>query len=229
MKNIGWIILLLGAGLMLYSLEYYFDFFHYTDEAWMRKKGLPGVEDMFFRKDIDFWLQKRNKVNDPIWSTALYLHIIGSLLPILIGPFQFWDTFRERWMKTHRSLGKIYVFFILGLGVPTGYYMALFANGGLWAVIAFLLLSSLWLGTTLYAYLNARKGAIELHQEWMIRSYAVTFAAVTLRLWTDILPSDFGVSHKDTIVLAAWLAWIPNLIVAESIIRWRAIRAFFQK
>ncbi len=227
MKNFGWIILLLGAALMLYSLEYYFDFFHYSDKEWMQKKGFT-FGDMFFRKDIDFWLAKKDKVHDPLWSSALYIHVVGSLLPILIGPFQFFYAFRKKFMNLHRSLGKIYVFTILFMGVPTGYYMAIFANGGIFAVLAFLILSTLWLTTTYLAYTKIRQRKIKAHEDWMKRSYAITFAAVTLRLWTDILPNDFGVAHNETLVLAAWLAWIPNLIIAETLIRLPEIKGFFR-
>ena len=223
MKNFGWIILLLGAGLMLYSLEYYFDFFQLFD------KEEIAFSDLFFRKDIDFWMVKKDKVHDPIWSGALYIHILGSLLPILIGPFQFFYAFRKKFMKTHRLLGKIYVFSILALGVPTGYYMACFANGGIWAIIAFLILSTLWLITTYLAYQKVKNRDIRGHEAWMKRSYAITFAAVTLRLWTDILPNDFGISHGLTIVLSAWLAWIPNLIIAEMLIRLPQIKAFWKQ
>ncbi|MBX7243177.1 MAG: DUF2306 domain-containing protein [Bacteroidia bacterium] len=227
MKNLGWILLLAGAALMLYSLEYYFDFFHYSDDVWMQKKGFT-FRDMFFRKDIDFWLAKKDKVQDSVWSGALYIHIIGSLLPILTGPFQFFYGFRKKYLSLHRTLGKIYVFSILFLGVPTGYYMAFYANGGIFAVIAFLILSTLWLTTTWLAYQKVRQKKIKAHEDWMKRSYAVTFAAVTLRLWTDILPNDFGVAHDETLVLAAWLAWIPNLIIAEILIRLPQIKAFFR-
>ena len=54
----------------------------------------------------------------------------------------------------------------------------------------------------------------------MIRSFALTFGAVTLRLQlplagylgaTGVIPSDFVWSYQ----YIAWLAWVPNLIVAE--------------
>lgn len=48
----------------------------------------------------------------------------------------------------------------------------------------------------------------------MIRNYALTFSGGMLRLWLAIF--DFGeVEFIEAYVLAAWLSWVPNLIVAE--------------
>ena len=52
------------------------------------------------------------------------------------------------------------------------------------------------------------------HRRWMIRSFAMTFAAVTLRLYLPIAPI-LGYDFVDGYRLTAWSSWIPNLIVAE--------------
>lgn len=207
-----WLALLWGASLMLYSGEYFFDYFQYFEN-----KDI-SFSELWMRRDIDFWMRKKDKIDDEIWAASLYLHVIGSLSAILIGPFQLLPAFRNRFLKTHRLLGKIYISAILFLGFPTGMYMAFYANGGFWASIGFGILSLLWLFSTYLAYSHIKKQNIPAHKNWMIRSYAITFAAVTLRLWTGILPHDFGLDLHTTIVAAAWLSWIPNLIVAEIII-----------
>lgn len=214
---VGLILLMYGAIHMLYTLEYFFDFFHWADTRYMEAHSLSW-KDLWLRKDIDFWLVKKDKVHDAVWSTALYVHVIGSLLAVLIGPIQFIPSFRNAYMNVHRMLGKTYVISILGLGVPTGFYMAMYANGGKWAIVSFTILSTLWLITTYIAYAKVRQKAIPSHKNWMIRSYAITFAAVTLRFWTATLSVDFEVEMDTTIVAAAWLAWIPNLLVAECIV-----------
>lgn len=221
-----WLFSWVGVFYMLYTFEYFFDFFHYFDEGYMAKKGF-SFADMFMRRDIDFWNAKKDKVNDYVWVTALYLHVIGCFFAITIGPFQFVKAFREKYLKSHRNLGKIYLGSIFFLGVPTGGYMAFFANGGLAAQIGFSILTFLWLGSTYLAYKYIREMDIEAHQDWMIRSYAITFAAATLRFWTMLLSAypeiftNLGVLDvRDAITAScAWLAWIPNIIVAEIIIR----------
>ena len=48
----------------------------------------------------------------------------------------------------------------------------------------------------------------------MIRNFALTFAAVALRLY---LPPVFifGLPFATSYAIIAWLCWVPNLLVAE--------------
>ena len=71
-----------------------------------------------------------------------------------------------------------------------------------------------WLTTTTTAYLAARRRDFVSHRRWMIRSFSLTFAAVTLRLYLP-LSAVPGLSFDLVYPLTAWAAWIPNLIVAE--------------
>ena len=56
------------------------------------------------------------------------------------------------------------------------------------------------------------------HLRWMIRSFALTFAAVTLRLYLPF-PPMMGFTFVEGYRAIAWLAWVPNLIAAE--LYWR--------
>jgi hypothetical protein len=76
------------------------------------------------------------------------------------------------------------------------------------------LLACAWLFTTVRGFLRIRAGDDIEHRAWMIRSYSLTFAAVTLRIY---LPLAFAVGAPFSIAYPAiaWLCWLPNLIVAE--------------
>ncbi len=171
-----------------------------------------------FRSDIYFLLAKQGVVHNIYWRTAFYLHITGGLLSLGIGPFQFLKKFRQKHISFHRTLGKIYIGAILFLGGPAGFYMSLFANGGFWAKISFSLLSFLWTISTWIALRTIRKKNIKKHEQWMIRSYAITFSAVMLRLWVPILSLGFHARPDQVLFLSPWLAWMPNLLIAEIII-----------
>jgi hypothetical protein len=83
---------------------------------------------------------------------------------------------------------------------------------------AFLTLGIIWFYTTLNAFFAIKKGHIAKHQNLMIYSYAATFGAVTLRIWLPLFSWYFGNFFK-AYPLAAWMAFIPNLIVAYFIIQ----------
>ena len=152
-------------------------------------------------------------------TTMLLMHITGAMLATIIGPFQFLPGIRKRrFLRLHRWLGRTYLLGILfgGLG---GLYMAQLAYGGLPARLGFTTLAILWLFSGFMAYRHIRNKQITSHREWMTRNYALTFAAVTLRLWQLV----FGIAGVDFLlgyITVAWLSWIPNLLVVE----WRISR-----
>jgi hypothetical protein len=66
-----------------------------------------------------------------------------------------------------------------------------------------------------WAALRERRSG--LHR-WMVRNFALTFAAVTLRLWLPgsvVSGVPFGIAYP----IVAWLCWVPNLVFAESLLR----------
>lgn len=143
----------------------------------------------------------------------LLTHLLGGTVALVLGPWQFWTKLRNRRLSLHRWIGRIYLSAILVGGVA-GLYLATIAFGGLPTQIGFGGLAILWLVTGVMAYRRVRQGDYEAHREWMIRNYALTFAAVTLRLWLPLLMT-LGFSFPVAYTAIAWLSWVPNLIAVE--------------
>jgi uncharacterized membrane protein len=145
---------------------------------------------------------------------GIYLHIFPAIVALSLGPFQLSSKLRDKRPRLHRWTGRIYLGVGVLIGGTAGLYMARFAFGGTIAQIGFALLAVAWLYTGLRAYLFIRKGNIDNHRKWMIRNYALTFAAVTLRLY---IPLSFlmEIEFETAYQAVAWLCWIPNLIFAE--------------
>lgn len=97
--------------------------------------------------------------------------------------------------------------------------MAFYANAGFPAQLSFVILAGLWWGTTALALWFAVKGKLTLHSDFVIRSYALTLSAVTLRIYAYLLPHFVHMKAKDEYILIAWLSWVPNLLIAELIIQ----------
>ncbi|NNJ89797.1 MAG: DUF2306 domain-containing protein [Eudoraea sp.] len=147
-----------------------------------------------------------------IWNTGFYGHILFGGLALLIGWAQFSKKFRNSNLQRHRVIGKIYMIAVLISG-SCGIYIAFYATGGLVASIGFICLGVIWLYTTSMAYKAARNKDIDLHQGFMIYSYALCFAAVTLRIWLPTLTyflGDFTIAYR----IVAWLCWVPNVVFA---------------
>ena len=149
-----------------------------------------------------------------VWFSFFYTHIVFGAFALLSGWTQFSSKIRKNRLSLHRLLGKIYAVSVLISGI-SGIYLAFYATGGVISGFGFGTMSTLWLATTIMAYLTIRNGQINIHENWMIRSYAVCWAAVTLRLWLPSLQMFFGMDFMPAYLLVSWLCWVPNLMIAE--------------
>jgi len=105
------------------------------------------------------------------------------------------------------------------LSGTAGLYISIYASGGWVAALGFGTMAIFWLETTILAFITIKKGNVNEHQNWMIRSYALCWAAVTLRIYLPTFQFAFGMEFISAYLILAWLCWVPNLIVAEIIIR----------
>ena len=153
-----------------------------------------------------------------VWNTAFRLHIFLGGLTLLTGWSQFIESIRTNRLSLHRTLGKIYVLSVLISGI-SGLYIAFYATGGAIAQWGFGLLAVAWLITTYVAFSKIRKLELDAHKHWMIRSFALAFAAVTLRIYLPFMQAVLGMNFIDAYLIVAWLCWVPNLMVAEIIVR----------
>ncbi len=154
------------------------------------------------------------------WVYFLYAHIITGCAALLIGPFQIFRKQRSPSSRNrHRAFGLIYVACILVSGL-VNIYLSLFASGGWFARTGFFAMDLFWLYATCVAVAKAARKEIPAHRAWMLRSYAVTFAAVTLRLYQ--VPLMLLWSFEPAYKISAWACWLGNLLVVELTLRKRA-------
>ena len=153
----------------------------------------------------------------------LLVHASLAATALLVGPFQFLTRLRAKRPGLHRLLGKIFVAACLGAAVP-GLILAIGTDAGPIAQWGFGTLSVLWFIVTANALRLAMAGRFAEHRRWMIRSFAMTFAAVTLRLYLPIPPLLLHVSFLEGYRVIAWLCWTLNLLAVEIALNWQVIR-----
>lgn len=149
---------------------------------------------------------------------GILTHAGLSAVALAIGPFQFHRGLLVRRRSLHRRLGMVYVTCALLGGGVTGLYMAAYSFGGWITHAGFGALAVLTGTTTAAAYVKARTRQFTAHREWMIRSFSLLFAAVTLRIWLPILDGFYG-SFPPAYAVVSWLCWVPNLLWAEWYVR----------
>jgi uncharacterized membrane protein len=172
-----------------------------------------------FHDDMDFLQFKQAYVGYWWWKMAFYVHVFSSLGALVAGFTQFSNHILREHRAWHRLIGRIYAYDILVVNFPAGMVLALCANGLMPGRIAFTLLDCLWFSFTLVAVTAVRKGQIARHRRFMIRSYALTFSAITLRSWKLILSHSFDIQPVHLYMIEAWIGFVPNLLVAEWWIR----------
>lgn len=119
--------------------------------------------------------------------------------------------------KWHKRLGKLYVFDVMLIIVPTGLYMAFFAKGGTSTQIGFIV-QGLALGfSTLLAVYFIKQGQIQKHRQWMMRSFSFALAVVTFRI-LHMLFYYLEIPYELNYQLSQWVGVLLNALVVEIVI-----------
>lgn len=161
-------------------------------------------------------------LGNPLGVPWLFIHIAGSVTALVLGSLQFLPALRRGARPPHRWVGRVYVVACL-VGGAAGLILATGSSAGLIASAGFGSLAVLWIAANLLGWRAAVQGRFVAHRRWMIRSWALTLAAVTLRLYLPlvmVLDLPFLPWYR----AISFLAWVPNLIAAELWLR-RGVKA----
>jgi hypothetical protein len=152
----------------------------------------------------------------------LIAHIGGGMVALLVGPGQLWLGQKRRRLDVHRKLGLVYIGSI-AVSVTAAFYLATHTELG-WVFGAGLSgLAVAWIVTTGLAFAAIRRGRLVQHQEWMTRSYVVTFGFVFFRIFVGILQATGTGNLQEQLAAASWFCWSAPLLVTEAILQGRKI------
>ncbi|CAN5429044.1 hypothetical protein BH09BAC5_BH09BAC5_23460 [soil metagenome] len=153
-----------------------------------------------------------------VWRISFYIHIAAGSFCIITALLQFSSWILKKRKKIHVYAGKIYVFVVLLIGAPSGFYMTFFAEGGVGERICFMLMAIFWFYSTLRGFKAAAYDKNFLsHKYWMMRSYAMALTAVTFRIY-HIAFDRMGLAHFDNYSISLWISVFGNALVCEAII-----------
>jgi uncharacterized membrane protein len=142
-------------------------------------------------------------------------HRVGGGLYMLIGTTQVIPSFRRRYLKLHRWLGRLFLLLtmtgglsgvVLGLTVP---------YSGLSERIAVLTFGALIVYTGYRAYIHARRREITKHREWVLRSFSIGLGVSTIRLVYMAFIYIAEMPARQALAIAFWIGWILSLMCAE--------------
>ncbi|MFK7887534.1 MAG: DUF2306 domain-containing protein [Gammaproteobacteria bacterium] len=145
-------------------------------------------------------------------------HFFYGALALVLTPVQISGAVRRRWPRVHRLTGLVYLMAVAIAGV-CALRLAPTALHGTVTRIGFLILGSLWLLVTAYAWQRILVRDFEGHARWMYRSIALTSSAITLRIMLGLGVPLAGLPMSTVYPVAAWGCWLINLALCEWLLR----------
>ncbi|MDX7998707.1 DUF2306 domain-containing protein [Xenorhabdus sp. Reich] len=144
-----------------------------------------------------------------------YFHLITGIVLYVLGPIQFVDRIRRTWPKIHKWSGYCFFVTILVVGV-TGILMAiLFPVGGTSETVSSILFSLIMVFCVLRAIAMILKRKVELHRQWMIRSYMISLGPATMHAFIPLFIQIGGKGIGEALALSLWIGFTIHLILAE--------------
>ncbi|MFL6207696.1 MAG: DUF2306 domain-containing protein [Pyrinomonadaceae bacterium] len=163
--------------------------------------------------------------HSPVWAHFapvtwwLLPHGLGGALALLLAPLQFSNRLRQRNLRLHRVLGRLYVACVI-IAAPVAIVIAVI-QGPPTLVMAAVIQSGGWLVTTGVALYCVRSGNIKQHREWMIRSYPFAMVFVFTRVLFAV-PAIQRLGEVG-IVSVVWSVIAAACFIPSFIINWRAM------
>jgi uncharacterized membrane protein len=144
-------------------------------------------------------------------------HALCGTVALLAGPLQFSSRIRQRHLKLHRVVGRMY-FISVVIGAFTGIALAAGRPG----LPGTSMQAAAWIVCTTAAVIAARNRQIAAHRQWMARSYAVTFTFVSTRV-LNLVPAYW--SHLGDVLSAVGVIafTLASIVVVDLALSWNEL------
>lgn len=168
---------------------------------------------------------------NPVWQHYepfkwwLLPHAIFGTIVLLFAPLQFSDRLRQRFTRSHRVMGRLYVvgaFILAPLGAYIQYYQERMGAPRSFTILA-VVDAAMLMGATALAFLFAYKRKIALHRQWATRSYAVALVFIGGRFVLGVTGWEaLGVEIVQAVI---WSCLALSVLLGDVAIHWKDIRA----
>ncbi len=161
------------------------------------------------------------------WSERILIrtHVACAMTMISTGTLQFWTGLRMRNMTFHVWCGRVYLLTGTFVGC-SALYMGLHPRlGGIVFGFGLFLNGLFWLAAAAIAYYAIRLGNVQVHKDWMIRTYVLACAGI---VGDRIIPDMTFVARRIGVDalndISGWANWAVPLMVTEVILQVRRLR-----
>jgi uncharacterized membrane protein len=145
------------------------------------------------------------------------VHIVTGFLFMTLGPLQFVEAIRNRWLNFHRWCGRVFLIAsLVGVGSAVAFVPMLPVYGSFATRVGVVVAASYFLVSLVQGYRHIRRRQIAQHREWMIRMFAVGLGISTFRLLLPpLMMPPLSATFPEAWDTAVWLGFVMNAAVAE--------------
>jgi len=186
-----------------------------------------AVSSYYFFRDIQVYLTGNQSEFSEIrlrYRWWIISHFSFASLTLFLGPLQFVPQIRNNYLRFHRLSGKLYIIGSI-ISALTVYVLLVTTYSLPGAIPSLGLLATIWLFTTISAYVAIKRKNVQRHKEFMIRSYVCGLAFVFIRLLPEInsVTGIFEFIEDDHLrrTVYEWVCWVYPLIFLEFWLVWR--------
>lgn len=163
-----------------------------------------------------FYLEKLPLAQPTLWLTALYVHVPSALFALPACLVLLSARVRYRFARFHRWLGRITATLIVFAVVPSGMYLAWFAQGGLPSTLGFLLTGLIAWFAMIRSVMSARAGDMKSHRRFSMHVTAQLAVAVFSRFLL-VAVEEIGLYSEWAYIAALWVPVVGGVLVSEAL------------
>jgi uncharacterized membrane protein len=171
-------------------------------------------------------LPRLYEAHTPAATAGIGVHFAAGGVILALGCIQFVQAIRARYPAVHRWIGRVYVTAAVLAGVGGLTFIAVKGTiGGTTMDVGFGIYGVLTAAAAVETYRHARARRLDIHRAWAMRLFALAIGSWLYRMeygfW--FLLAD-GAGHAKDFSgpfdkFMAFFFYVPNLIVAEALIR----------
>jgi len=177
--------------------------------------AITWASAVYFGDDLaPFVLEKLPLPLEDVWVLALQVHVAAAAFCLPACLFLSSMSVVHRTPRLHRWLGRVTATLLLFALLPTGFYLSLFAKGGLPSTLGFMV-SGVIVGVAMARGVRAARARRFLeHRRWVLHVLAQLSVAVTSRAMLFAFDAA-GVDEELAYIVSLWLPVVGSFGLAE--------------
>ncbi|MCI3921201.1 DUF2306 domain-containing protein [Paenibacillus sp. TRM 82003] len=150
------------------------------------------------------------ELNEQVWLIVVKVHVVAACLAIVAGGFNLLTAVHPKIGSYHKLSGYLYVISVCTVILTSG-YLAPYSTGGRLNSIVFNIMNIVWLGVTMLSIMAIKRGSVQKHRFWMIRSYIFCSTNFMIHFIAFLTSKILNMDYVQSYTVGVYGAFILNL------------------